>query len=90
MPGARSLLFGFRVSDESAPTFRYSFIALILDASVVGLSPRRLAAPSAPEIRRESMLRDLKQRIRDVRQGPDGFLYLLTDEDAILKIEPAP
>jgi glucose/arabinose dehydrogenase len=27
-----------------------------------------------------------------VRQGPDGFLYLLTDEDegALLRIEPAP
>ena len=44
------------------------------------------------EIRRESMLRELRQRIREVRQGPDGFLYLLTDEDdgALLRIEPAP
>ena len=24
---------------------------------------------------------DLHQRIRDVRQGPDGLLYLLTDEE---------
>ena len=39
---------------------------------------------------REPMLMDLKQRIRDVRQGPDGFLYLLTAEEdgAVLKIEP--
>jgi glucose/arabinose dehydrogenase len=44
------------------------------------------------EVRRESMLRELRQRIREVRQGPDGFLYLLTDEDdgALLRIEPAP
>jgi glucose/arabinose dehydrogenase len=44
------------------------------------------------EQRRESLLMDLKQRIRDVRQGPDGHLYLLTDEaaGAMLKIEPAP
>ena len=44
------------------------------------------------EIRRESMLRELRQRIREVREGPDGFLYLLTDEDegALLRIEPAP
>jgi glucose/arabinose dehydrogenase len=44
------------------------------------------------EQRREMLLTDLKQRIRDVRQGPDGLLYLLTDEDAgaLLKIEPAP
>jgi len=40
---------------------------------------------------RESMLNELKQRIREVRQGPDGLLYLLTDEDdgALLRIEPA-
>ncbi|HEV3334366.1 MAG TPA: PQQ-dependent sugar dehydrogenase [Bryobacteraceae bacterium] len=44
------------------------------------------------ELRRETMLTDLRQRIRDVRQGPDGLLYLLTDEDpgAVLRIEPAP
>jgi glucose/arabinose dehydrogenase len=43
------------------------------------------------ELRRESMLRELRQRIREVRQGPDGLLYLLTDEDqgALLRIEPA-
>jgi glucose/arabinose dehydrogenase len=42
------------------------------------------------EIRRESLLRDLHQRIRAVHQGPDGCLYVLTDEDegAILRIEP--
>ena len=43
------------------------------------------------EQRRESLLVDLHQRIRDVRQGPDGLIYLLTDEDAgaLLRIEPA-
>ena len=43
------------------------------------------------EIRRESLFVDLRQRIRNVRQGPDGLLYVLTDEDdgALLKIEPA-
>jgi glucose/arabinose dehydrogenase len=44
------------------------------------------------ELRRESLLRDLHQRIREVKQGPDGLLYVLTDEPnaAILKIEPLP
>ena len=43
------------------------------------------------ELRRELMLTELHQRIREVRQGPDGLLYLLTDEDdgALLKVEPA-
>jgi glucose/arabinose dehydrogenase len=43
------------------------------------------------ELRREAMLQDLHQRIRDVRQGPDGLLYVLTDETngAVLRIEPA-
>ena len=41
-------------------------------------------------INREPMLTELRQRIRDVRQGPDGLLYVLTDEDAgmLLRIEP--
>jgi len=35
-------------------------------------------------------LTELGQRFRDVREGPDGFVYLLTDETAgaVLKIEP--
>jgi glucose/arabinose dehydrogenase len=39
----------------------------------------------------EVLLGELKQRIRDVRQGPDGLLYLLTEAEdgALLKIEPA-
>ena len=40
---------------------------------------------------REWMLVDLKQRIRDVRQGSDGLLYVLTDHayGALLRIERA-
>ena len=39
----------------------------------------------------ERMLTDLKQRLRDLRVGPDGLIYLLTDETggAVLRIEPA-
>lgn len=43
------------------------------------------------EMRRELMLTELKRRIREVREGPDGFLYILTDEEddgALLRIEP--
>jgi glucose/arabinose dehydrogenase len=43
------------------------------------------------ELRRESLLTEYRQRIRDIRQSPDGYLYVLTDEKvgALLRIEPA-
>ena len=34
------------------------------------------------EIRRESMLTELRKRVRDVRQGADGLLYVLVEDDA--------
>ncbi|EWY41775.1 glucose dehydrogenase [Skermanella stibiiresistens SB22] len=42
-------------------------------------------------VHEERMLSDLGQRIRAVEQGPDGALYLLTDESdgEILRIHPA-
>jgi glucose/arabinose dehydrogenase len=42
------------------------------------------------ELRRETLLTDLHHRIRDVRQGADGLIYVLTDEDngALLRLEP--
>jgi glucose/arabinose dehydrogenase len=43
------------------------------------------------ELRREVLLDDLHQRIRDVREGPDELLYVVTDElkGAVLRIAPA-
>ena len=43
------------------------------------------------ELRRETILQDFHQRVRDVRQGPDGLIYILTEEDdgAVIRIEPA-
>ena len=40
---------------------------------------------------KKDCLQDLRERIRDVRQGPDGFLYLLTDspQGRLLRVEPA-
>jgi glucose/arabinose dehydrogenase len=70
---------------------------LFLGSMTVGRLPgtgnlQRIVFNQNGEQRRESLLTDLHQRIRDVRQGPDGLLYLLTDENdgALLKIEPAP
>ena len=42
-------------------------------------------------ISREPILPELRQRIRDVRPGPDGLLYVLTDQNpgVLLRLEPA-
>ena len=52
---------------------------------------QRITFTEGRPIQREPILIELRQRIRDVRQGPDGLLYVLTDEDngALLKLEPA-
>src|SRR4249919_656335 len=56
-----------------------------------GRLDRILINKNLEELRREALLTDLRRRIRDVKQGRDGLLYLLTDEaDAVmLRIEPA-
>lgn len=58
-----------------------------------GQLQRILFNENMEELRREPLLLDMHQRIRDVRQGPDGLLYLLTDDPkdgGVLRIEPAP
>ena len=48
----------------------------------------RLQFEKGKIVHEERLLKDMKQRIRDVRQGPDGYLYLLTDDDkgSLLKV----
>jgi aldose sugar dehydrogenase len=51
----------------------------------------RLELKGDKAVKEERLLQDLSERIRDVRQGPDGALYLLTDNSSgrILRIAPA-
>jgi glucose/arabinose dehydrogenase len=51
----------------------------------------RLELEGDKAVREERLLQDLHERIRDVRQGPDGALYLLTDNSSgrILRVAPA-
>ena len=51
----------------------------------------RLVLDGERVVGEERILEDLDERIRDVRQGPDGFIYLLTDSEdgRILRLEPA-
>jgi glucose/arabinose dehydrogenase len=63
----------------------------LLVGGLAGMQLSRLAFNrQGLETRREALLLELRQRIRDVRQGPDGLLYLTTDmpDGAILRIEP--
>lgn len=63
-------------------------------AFVGGLRGRalwRLSLKGNQVVAREALLTDLDERIRDVRLGPDGSLYLLTDSDQarILRVQRA-
>ncbi|KAB2850790.1 MAG: PQQ-dependent sugar dehydrogenase [Hyphomicrobiaceae bacterium] len=50
----------------------------------------RLELDGERVVHEERMLQGLRARIRDVRQGPDGYLYLLTDESdgRLLRVRP--
>ena len=51
----------------------------------------RLEIKGDKVVKEEQLLQGLHERIRDVRQGPDGALYLLTDNSSgrVLRIAPA-
>jgi aldose sugar dehydrogenase len=50
------------------------FVGALVDRSLV-----RLELDGEKAVKEERLLRELRERIRDVRQGPDGWLYVLTD-----------
>jgi len=53
---------------------------------------RRVVLDGEEVVKQEVLLQDDLGRIRDVKTGPDGYLYLLTDESngALYRIEPIP
>jgi len=50
----------------------------------------RLEVRDGKVVKEEKLLEDLGKRIRDVKEGPDGLLYLLTDESRgeVLRLRP--
>lgn len=64
----------------------------LFTGALAGQALVRLELAGERVVAEERMLTDLRARIRDVRVGPDGFLYLLTDarDGAILRLKPAP
>ena len=69
------------------PAWQGSFFAGALSAELLV----RLEVAGGRVVVEERMLEDLEERIRDVRQGPDGLVYLLTDhpDGMLLRLEPA-
>ena len=63
----------------------------IFTGGLAGQILARLETDGEKVIREERLLKELGERIRDVKEGPDGLIYLLTDESRgrILRIKPA-
>jgi aldose sugar dehydrogenase len=62
----------------------------VFTGALAGRHLRRVVFDGDRPVHQEQLLRDFGQRIRDVRQGPDGYIYVLTDSpDAVLaRLEP--
>jgi len=58
--------------------------------ALAGRHLRRLELDGDKVTGQEVLLNDLAERIRDVRSGPDGYLYVLTDSPngKVLRLEP--
>ncbi len=61
------------------------FVGALVDRSLV-----RLELDGERVVREERLMRDAIGRIRDVRFGPDGYLYLLSDasKGVLARLEP--
>jgi aldose sugar dehydrogenase len=59
--------------------------------ALAGQHLRRLKVQGTKIIGEEILMEGIRERIRDVRSGPDGFLYILTDSSAgrLIRLEPA-
>jgi aldose sugar dehydrogenase len=73
---------------DKFPAWRGSILTGALASELVS----RLETQGNRVTGEERILRELGERIRDVRQGPDGYVYLLTDasQGRILRLRPAP
>ncbi len=57
--------------------------------ALAGTALWRVALNGATEVSRERLFGNLGERIRCVRQGPDGWIYLLTDSGRLIRIDRA-
>lgn len=70
---------------------RFPWKGQLILGALAGTGIYRVGMNEKGLLGREAMLTTLRQRIRDVRQGPDGLLYLVVDANpgGILRVEPA-
>jgi len=54
-----------------------------------GAHLRRIVFQDGKAVHQEALMAGLYRRVRDVRQGPDGLLYVLIEGGTLLRIEPA-
>ncbi len=73
-------------SQAGAPSWQGSFFV----AALAEKSLRQVRLGADGRIEQTLMLTDRQQRLRDVRVGPDGALYLLTDGDSAELLRLAP
>lgn len=66
------------------PKWRGSLLA----GALRGLGIYRLQLKNGKVVAEEPLLSELRTRIRDVRVGPDGAVYALTEQKALLKLTP--
>ncbi|MEQ8374051.1 MAG: PQQ-dependent sugar dehydrogenase [Roseibium aggregatum] len=62
----------------------------MLVGALAGQHLARVDLDGGAVVGEEKLLTDLGERIRDVRQGPDGYVYVLTDSDdgRLLRLQP--
>ena len=60
----------------------------LFSGSLAGQTLWRMAVSNSAVLSREALLSDLKERIRDVVQAPDGAILLLTDSGKLLRLAP--
>jgi glucose/arabinose dehydrogenase len=66
----------FYDADRFKPWQHNVFIGALVTQELI-----RLQFDGDKVVHEERLMGELNKRIRDVRQGPDGYLYVLTDED---------
>ena len=81
------------ISGETFPGWQNDlFVGSMMEGRIpdTGHIERIVFNSRGEEIRREGILRELKSRITDIQQGPDGRIYVLVDEEdgALLILEP--